>query len=175
MASFSSNPFHVNGRSYKPPPRPVLVICLDGMADEYLDAAIARGRTPHLQRMSSAGFRGMARAALPSFTNVNNASIATGVSPSVHGICGNFFLDPVTGQEVMMNSAAFLQAPTIFAAGAASGRKVAIVTAKEKLRDILSSNLKGIAFSSEKANQAQLKTHGIAEVEKLVGQATPPI
>jgi phosphonoacetate hydrolase len=50
-----------------------------------------------------------------------------------------------------------------------------MVTAKEKLRDILSHRLKGIAFSSEKANVARAATHGIDGVEKLVGQPTPPI
>jgi phosphonoacetate hydrolase len=49
-----------------------------------------------------------------------------------------------------------------------------MVTAKEKLRDILSTELDGIAFSSEKANEARRATHGIADVEGLVGP-TPPI
>jgi len=171
----SKSAFSVNGRSYQPPARSVVVICLDGTSDEYLDAAMARGMVPNLQRISVKGFRGVARGALPSFTNVNNASIVTGVPPSVHGISGNFFLDPATGEEVMMNSAKYLCAPTILTAAAEAGRTVAMVTAKEKLRDILSHQLEGIAFSSEKANQAQQKTHGIADVEKMVGQPTPPI
>src|SRR5260221_2787243 len=175
MPDPASNTFAVNGRAYHPPPRPIVVICLDGTSDEYVDAAMSRGRMPHLQHMSVNGFRGLARAALPSFTNVNNASIATGAPPSVHGISGNFFLDPATGEEVMMNSARYLRAPTILAAASKAGRKVAMVTAKEKLRDILSHDLNGIAFSSEKANQAQQKPHGITEVEHFVGQPTPPI
>jgi phosphonoacetate hydrolase len=112
---------------------------------------------------------------LHSFTNVNNSSIVTGVPPSVHGIGGNFFYDTATGQEVMMNSAKYLRAETILAAAANAGRKVAVVTAKEKLRDIFSHNLTGIAFSSEKANQAKKETHGLAEVEKVVGRPTPAI
>jgi len=171
----STNPFSVNGRSYYPPGRPVVVVCLDGTSDEYLDAALTRDLMPNVQRIALNGFRGMARGALPSFTNVNNASIITGVPPSLHGISGNFFLDPETEEEVMMNSAAYLRAPTILAAAARAGRVVAMVTAKEKLRDILSHDLVGIAFSSEKAGQAQEKTHGIADAEKLVGQPTPPI
>jgi phosphonoacetate hydrolase len=178
MSAPATQPFSVNGRSYRPPPRPVVVICLDGSADEYLDAALARGGMPNLQRMSVAGYRGLARGALPSFTNVNNASIVTGVPPSVHGIGGNFFYNTATGQEVMMNSATYLRAETIFPAAARAGRKVAVVTAKEKLRDIFASGLieqGGAAFSSEKASQARMKTHGIECVEKLVGHSTPPI
>src|SRR6266850_582094 len=100
----STNSFTANGRAYQPPARPVVVICLDGSADEYLDAALARGLMPNLQGMAVDGYRGLARGAMPSFTNVNNASIVTGGPPSVHGIGGNFFYDPAGGQEVMMNS-----------------------------------------------------------------------
>ena len=169
--------FTVNGRTYAPPAKPIAVICLDGSADEYLDAALARGRMPNLARMSVAGWRGFARGQMPSFTNVNNSSIVTGVPPAVHGIGGNFFYDTSIGQEVMMNSAKFLWAPTIFPAAQAAGRKVGVVTAKEKLRDIFASGLisgGGIAFSSEKAREAKLDTHGIADVESLVGP-TPHI
>lgn len=169
--------FTVNGRTYAPPAKPVAVICLDGSADEYLDAALARGRMPNLARMSVAGWRGFARGQMPSFTNVNNSSIVTGVPPAVHGIGGNFFYDTSIGQEVMMNSAKFLRAPTIFPAAQAAGRRVGVVTAKEKLRDIFASGLisgGGIAFSSEKAREAKKETHGITDVETLVGP-TPHI
>src|SRR4051794_667976 len=103
MALISTQTFSVNNRSYHPPARALVVVCLDGSADEYFDAALARGRMPNLQRMAVRGYRGMARGALPSFTNVNNSSIVTGVPPSVHGIGGNFFYETATGQEVMMN------------------------------------------------------------------------
>lgn len=169
--------FTVNQRTYSPPARPVVGICLDGSADEYFDAALARGLMPNLQRMSVNGHRGFARGQMPSFTNVNNSSIVTGVPPSVHGIGGNFFFDTASGQEVMMNSARFLRAETIFPSAQRAGRKVAVVTAKDKLRDIFASGLiglGGIAFSSEKANQVTAAANGIEDVETLVGP-TPPI
>src|SRR5207244_4630870 len=131
----------VTGRAFQPAGRPVVVVCLDGSADEYLDAAVARGRMPNLQRTSVAGYRGFARGAMPSFTNVNNSSIVTGAPPSVHGISGNFFYDAATAREVMMNSARYLRAETIFPAAARAGRKVAVLTAKEKLRDIFAAGL----------------------------------
>lgn len=173
----SDAPFTVNRRTYAPPRRPVVVVCLDGSADEYLDCAMARGRMPHLAAISLEGWRGLARAAMPTFTNVNNASIVTGVPPAVHGIGGNFFFDTRSGQEVMMNSSQFLRADTIFPHAQRAGRKVAVVTAKEKLRDIFASGLivaGGIAFSSEKAGAAGRETHGIADVESLAGP-TPSI
>jgi phosphonoacetate hydrolase len=131
---------------------------------------------PALARMLAGGaFRGLARAALPSFTNVNNASIATGVPPAVHGISGNYFFDPATGEEVMMNSAAYLRCETILAAAARVGRSVAMVTAKDKLREMLAHGLSGMAFSAEKAAEARRDTHGIDRVEELVGEPAPPI
>lgn len=175
MTTISTQPFSVNGRTYQPPARPVVAICLDGSADEYLDTSLAHDAMPHLRRMTVNGYRGMVRGALPSFTNVNNASIVTGVPPAVHGISGNFFYDKARNEEVMMNSAGYLRTETILAAAARAGRKVGVVTAKEKLRDILSYQLKGIAFSAEKAVQAQLDTHGIENVEEVVGHPTPPI
>lgn len=173
--AISTRSFAINGITYNPAAQPIVVICIDGSADEYLDVTAANGRLPHLQQMSKNGYRGMVRGALPSFTNVNNSSIVTGVSPAVHGISGNFFYDAAKDQEVMMNSSEYLRAETILAAAANAGRKVAVVTAKEKLRDILSYKLNGIAFSAEKANLAKKDTHGIDDVEKVVGHPTPAI
>jgi len=168
----------VNSRTYPLPPEPVAVICFDGCADEYLSVSFARGRMPRLAAMARDGWRGLARAALPSFTNVNNTSIVTGVSPAVHGICGNFFLEPATGEEVMMNSPRFLRCPTILRTAAEAGRKVAFITAKEKLRTDLGDGLVergGIAFSSEKAAEARKETHGLDHATSVVGKACPPI
>ena len=69
---------------------------------------------------------------------------------------GNFFLDPSTGQEVKMNDASYLRCQTIMSAAARAGRKVAVVTAKEKLRDIFAHQLEGIAFS----RKSQPSDHG---------------
>lgn len=173
----STAPFTVNGRDYAPPARPVAVICLDGSAGEYLDAAIARGLMPATLAMARDGWRGVARAQMPTFTNVNNTSIVTGVPPRLHGMGGNYFFDRAAGREVMMNSSKFVRCPTLFPAAQRAGRKVAVVTAKEKLRDIFAAGLieaGGVAFSSEKAREARLESHGVAEVEALAGP-TPHI
>ena len=89
------------------------VICLDGCADEYFSASIAQDQMPNLLAMSRDGYRGLCRGALPSFTNVNNTSIVTGVPPKEHGVCGNFFLDPESGEEVMMNGPEFRRCGTL--------------------------------------------------------------
>jgi len=94
-----SSSFCVNGRRYALPPVPLVVICVDGCGDEYLSTSLAHGRMPNLARMILQGYRGLVRGALPSFTNVNNASIVTGVPPSVTGIAGNYFIDRESGQQ----------------------------------------------------------------------------
>lgn len=130
MKTPSTQPFVANNITYTPPANPIVVICADGSADEYYNTTLARDRMPNLKKMAAKGYRGSVRCALPSFTNVNNASIVTGVPPCHHGICGNFFYDEITGEEVMMNSSQYLRAETILAKAAAAGRKVAVVTAK---------------------------------------------
>jgi len=173
MSSFESN-----GRTYRLPDRPVAVICIDGCADEYLTESIAQGRMPRLEAMVKKGYRGMVRGALPSFTNVNNSAIVTGMPPKVTGICGNFFLNPETGEEVMMNSPEYRRCDTLLTAAADAGRKVAFITAKEKLRTVLGDGIVergGIVFSSEKVNEARKETHGVDNAEEIIGKPRPEI
>jgi phosphonoacetate hydrolase len=170
--------FTVNNRSYPLPPHPIAVICFDGCADEYLSVSIAQGRMPNMAAMARDGYRGLVRGALPSFTNVNNTSIVTGVAPAIHGICGNFFLNPETGEEVMMNSPEFRRCPTLLCSAADAGRKVAFITAKEKLRTVLGDGVVergGIVFSSEKVDEAKLETHGIDNAMEIIGKPRPEI
>ncbi len=101
----------VNGRQYAAPKVCAIAICLDGCEPAYLDAAIADGLMPTLERIRKTGTARLAHSVIPSFTNPNNMSIATGRPPSVHGICGNYLYDPDTGEEVMMNDPKFLRAP----------------------------------------------------------------
>ena len=173
--SFATTPFVVHDREYRPPTRPVVTVCIDGCADEYLDQAIQRGRAPHIARIAERGYRGLVRGALPSFTNVNNASIVTGMPPQVHGVAGNFFLDPESGEAVMMNDARYLRGDTILAAAERAGRKVAVVSAKDKLRTLLTKGLDGIAFSAEKAPETDVSRFGIDDLEGFVGRPAPPI
>ena len=161
--------FSVNGREYDAPSAPIAVICIDGCADEYLSTSLAKGYMPNLAKMLQTGHRSMVRGALPSFTNVNNSAIVTGCPPSKTGIGGNYILDPETGQEVMTNSSKFLRLETILAAAANAGRKVAMVTAKDKLRELLSKNMDGISFSSERVDEVSLEVNGIEDVVSFVG------
>jgi phosphonoacetate hydrolase len=166
----------VNGRTYRWMDRPLVVVCVDGCQYEYITAAVAAGAAPYLSRLlAGAGTSFMADCVMPSFTNPNNLSIVTGVPPSVHGICGNYFFDPERGEEVMMNDPRHLRAGTILAAFSAAGAKVAVITAKDKLRKLLGHQMQGICFSSEFADKAALAENGISNVLELVGMPVPSV
>lgn len=170
----------VNDRSYRRPEQPVVVICIDGSEPGYIEQAIARGLCPNLDRMMQAGANTTALSVIPSFTNPNNLSIITGRPPAWHGIAGNFFYDRDAKQEVMMNDARFLRAPTILAEFQKAGCKVAMVTAKDKLRTLLGKGLDfttgtAIAFSSEKADKANRAENGIDDVLNFVGLKLPEV
>ncbi len=86
---------------------------------------------------------------MPGTTNTNNTSIVTGVSPAVHGINGNQYLDAETGQEVMVTDARRLRCGTILGAMSHTGVKTAVVTAKDKLLKVLAYEMEGINFAAE--------------------------
>jgi phosphonoacetate hydrolase len=156
--------------------RPLVVVCIDGCQYEYITAAVAAGAAPFLGRLlAGAGTFFMADCVMPSFTNPNNLSIVTGVPPAVHGICGNYFYDPERGEEVMMNDPRYLRVGTILAAFSDAGAKVAVITAKDKLRKLLGHRMKGICFSSEKADQVTVAENGLANVLDRVGMPVPSV
>jgi phosphonoacetate hydrolase len=165
----------VNGRRYARPAAPVVIICVDGCEPDYITQAIRAGVAPYLERMLAQGSSLIGDCVVPSFTNPNNISIVTGVPPSVHGISGNFFYDVESGREVMMNDPSYLRAPTLLAAFANAGARVAVVTAKDKLRTLLGHGLQGICFSAEKADKATLADGGIEQVLALVGKPVPSV
>lgn len=170
----------VNDRTYSIPPVCAIAICLDGCEPAYLDAAIEAGLMPTLARMRQEGTDRLAHSVIPSFTNPNNMSIATGRPPAVHGICGNFLYDPDTGEEVMMNDPKFLRASTIFSAFYNNGHRVAIVTAKDKLRALLADGMafddeRAICFSSERADQTSVREHGIDNAADWLGMGVPEV
>ncbi|MGO1117665.1 phosphonoacetate hydrolase [Rhodovibrionaceae bacterium A322] len=170
----------VNNRTYPWPKQPLVVVCIDGSEPDYIEKAVAAGQMPYTEKMLARGADLRAHCVVPSFTNPNNLSIVTGQPPAVHGISGNFFLDPDSGEEVMMNDPKFLRAGTIFAAFEAAGAKVAVVTAKDKLRRLLGNGLSfgqggSICFSSEKSDEADFTHNGIEKLNDLVGKPVPSV
>ncbi|MGJ8615855.1 MAG: phosphonoacetate hydrolase [Sulfitobacter sp.] len=175
-----STPVVANDRTYPAPKTCAIAICLDGCEPEYLEKAISDGLMPTLKRMRATGTDRLAHSVIPSFTNPNNLSIATGRPPAVHGICGNYLYDPDTGEEVMMNDVRFLRAPTVFSKFYEAGARVAVVTAKDKLRALLGAGLKfdedrAMCYSAEKSDTSTKAEHGQDAASKWLGMAQPEV
>ena len=166
----------VNGRRYQWMKEPLVVVCVDGCEYDYLTEVVKTGKTPFLEKILEDGNAYKGDCVVPSFTNPNNLSIVTGQPPSVHGICGNFFFDPDLKEEVMMNEVKYLRAETILAKFSQEGAKVAVITAKDKLRKLLGHQIVGgICFSSEKADQCTVDENGITDVLEMVGMPLPSV
>jgi phosphonoacetate hydrolase len=168
-------PITANGRTYAWPARPLVVVCVDGCEPDYLTQAFLAGAMPFLSSAVERGESLLGAAVIPSFTNPNNLSIVTGVSPAVHGICGNYFWDRDAGAEVMMNDPKYLRCETILAGFSEAGASVAVVTAKDKLRRLLGHGMRGTCFSSEKADATTMAEHGIDNALKFVGRPLPSV
>jgi phosphonoacetate hydrolase len=171
----SEQAIEVNGRHYRLPQSPTVVVCVDGCEPDYLAQATFGGHMPWMKRTLAEGTGLVADCVVPTFTNPNNLSIVTGAPPSVHGICGNYLFDAASGTEVMMNDPKWLRAPTILAALADAGQRCAVVTAKDKLRRLLGKGMQGICFSSEKADTVTEADNGITGVLDLVGMGVPDV
>ena len=123
-----------------------VVICVDGLDPEYLDAC----ETPNLTRLGGMGFLKTGQCMMPSVTNVNNVSLVTAAYPDTHGISSNYRLVRETGEEIYMESGEYVLAETMFQRLERHGGKSALVTSKDKLRTLLADGAT-IAVSSEQA------------------------
>src|SRR3981081_3614205 len=110
---------------------------------------------------------------MPSLTNPNNLSIVTGVPPSRHGVPGNHYLDP-SGEEVQLTDPEFLRSRTSHSALLKAGKKVLMVTAKDKLRRLLGSDSVP-SVSAERAHEIGLPALNINDVREIVGRPNPGI
>ena len=159
-----SDAIELNGRRYRKPERPTVVICVDGFDPAYVERGIGDGILPTIAGFGREGWLGAADAVMPTFTNPNNVSIVTGAPPSVHGIAGNYYLDRETRREVMITDDRLMRSETLLSLMSQADVPTAAVTAKDKLRRMLGRGLDGVCFSSECAD---------AGVEAMVGRARP--
>ena len=80
----------------------------------------------------------------------------------------------------MMNDVRFLQSSTIFSKYYKAGARIAVVTAKDKLRALLGAGLsfdenREICFSSERADQATKLKNGIENASHWLGREVPEV
>ena len=115
--------------------RKILILCIDAGSHDYLAAS----NIPNICKLADAGFYRHANAVIPSVTNVNNVSIATGTFPETHGITSNYYVDRKTGKGKFIEDNRFLLAPTLFeiAKNTQFADKTALFVTKKKLLRIL--------------------------------------
>ena len=126
--------------------RKVLIICIDAGGHDYLAAS----DIPNIQRLAEEGFYQHTRSVIPSVTNVNNVSLATGTFPEIHGITTNYHVDRETGKGEFIEDNRFLLAPTLFERAKLSGfaEKTALLVTKKKLLRMLEAGT-DIAIAAE--------------------------
>ena len=103
----------LNGVNYIWPENPVVVVCIDGGDQEYYESGVQDGIIPNIENFMKNGFYSIAQGSMPSFTCPNNMSIVTGSEPKIHGISGNYYLDKITGEPVVMTGPELLRSVSI--------------------------------------------------------------
>ena len=79
-----TKPLQVNGRNYPWMKYPVVVVCVDGCEQEYINQAIQAGVAPFFKKMAAQGTVLTGDCVVPSFTNqIGRASCRERVSPYV--------------------------------------------------------------------------------------------
>lgn len=169
--------FELNNVTYAWPTRPVVVVCVDGGDPAYIEQAFRHRMIPNIERFMRQGFYAITDGTVPSFTCPNNMSIITGAGPAVHGISGNFYLEPETRKPVVMTGPELLRSNTILAEYASRGAKVVSITSKDKLRQQLQKGIDlaqgHISFSAQEAEHCTVAENGIDGVLELVGMPQP--
>ena len=115
-------------------PQRVIIIMMDGFGEDYY----RNSDMPVLRSMEKKGLYKVVPSLMPSVTNVNNASIITGVTPDVHGITGNAFLNPATDREELTEDPDLVLAPTIFERARMAGVRSMLFSCKTKTVRLLS-------------------------------------
>ena len=111
----------------------VVVIMFDGFDPRY----IAASKMPVLAQWKRDGLYKQVQGVMPSVTNANNASICCGAWPETHGIIANSYFDEKSGEELYVESADLVLAPTLFERAAKHGVKSALLSSKAKTATLL--------------------------------------
>lgn len=109
-----------------------ILIVIDGCAAAY----ISKDYTPHLYEMGKAGFYSTVKAAMPSVTNVNHASILSGKFPDEHGVLGNYYYDRQTGKEGCIETSQAMKTESVIDVYRRRGKRTALLTVKGKVLDV---------------------------------------
>jgi phosphonoacetate hydrolase len=144
-------------RDIMPKRQRAIVAMIDGLDPAYATPEVM----PELNGLGAAGTSTLVDAIAPTVTNANNAGISCAAWPSEHGITGNYYYDPVTGDEDYMESAELLLRPTLMTQVADAGGKAALLTAKKKTVSLLGSKTT-LAVAAEEPPTEFIERYGPA-------------
>ena len=137
----------------------VVVIMFDGFDPRYL----AESQMPVFERWKRDGLYKQAQGVMPSVTNANNASICCGAWPETHGIIANSYFDEKSGEELYVESADLVLAPTLFERAGKQGVKSALLSSKAKTATLLMRGAE-IVLTAENPGPEWVKKLGPAPV-----------
>lgn len=126
----------------------LLIIVIDGCSLEN----ISRENTPNLFRIAKNGFYKCIKAAIPTVTNVNHATILTGKFPCDHGIVGNYFYNRETGEQGFIESTGFINTETIIDYMYKKGATTAFLSVKGNVLEVFGRSVK-FGISVQKPNE----------------------
>ena len=140
--------------------RKVLILCIDAGGHDYLEAS----EVPNIQKLADAGFYQHVSSVIPSVTNVNNVSIATGSFPDTHGITTNYHVDRETGKGEFIEDNRFLLVPTLFECAKEVGfaETTALLVTKKKLLRMIGADA-DIAIAAEEPPAEYIEAIGAPE------------
>jgi phosphonoacetate hydrolase len=136
----------------------IVVVMFDGFGPGYL----AESKMPVLGQWKRDGIYKQVKGVIPSVTNANNASICCGAWPETHGINANSYFDEKSGEELYVESADLLLAPTLFERAARKGVKSALLSSKAKTITFLSRGA-GIVLTAENPTPEWVQKIGPAQ------------
>jgi phosphonoacetate hydrolase len=115
-----------------------LLVVIDGCALDYLSDET----TPNIMKIGRDGFFKTVKSAIPSVTNVNHATILTGSFPNEHGVTGNYYYNPQTGEQAFIEGPGHLKKETILDIYAKQGRTTALLSVKGKVVHVFGASVK---------------------------------
>jgi phosphonoacetate hydrolase len=133
----------------------VIVAMIDGLDPAYVTTATM----PAVTQLAREGTSHTVNAVMPTVTNTNNAGISCAAWASEHGITGNYYYDPASGEQGYMEDSRFLLRPTLMARVTDAGGKSALLTAKKKTAGLLGDRAT-LVVAAEQAGAEQVARYG---------------
>jgi phosphonoacetate hydrolase len=135
----------------------VIVAMIDGLDPAYVTAETM----PVFGQLAREGTSRVVQAVMPTVTNVNNAGISCAAWPAEHGITGNYYYDPASGEQGYMEDSRFLLQPTLMASVSQAGGSAALLTAKKKTAGLLGDGAT-LVIAAEEPPPGVVARHGAA-------------